>query len=271
MFKYIKKYNIVYYFIGLLPAMIYLGVAYVNEGINAFMSLWTWVSVLLIVIACSFVAARILNREAEQDARKILYYYYEKCDPYGFLEQGQEMVKKIKVPFNEWGSLFMGAYSLASFDVGDTDSARKAIEKIRTSALATKRPIESAHMCLNMHAPIKAVYGIDLALQCLLEAQTKVNESSNRDFFKEELLLIEQERKYDIAEKMQDDEEIIKLYSEVYQNEKFFMRMRVKAAYIMADAYARLEQPFKERECLEFVAQHGNKLPMVAQAKARLQ
>lgn len=164
----------------------------------------------------------------------------------------------------------MCAYGLAYIEVGNKERAVEVVESMRDSAQFAKRPAEAAHILLNMHAPIKELYGTDLALSCLTEAEKKLVTAKNKVDFSEEKEYIDQERMVDIADKFSDDSEIIRLYSTVFDNKRIFKRTRVMAAYYIACAYRRMEEYAQEKHYLEFVVENGNKLLVVEYAQARI-
>lgn len=269
MLKYLRKYYILYYLISIIPALIYLAVAYFSQGMNAFLSLWTWGTVILLVVACAFFAGRVLNRVAVEEIRKMIYLFYQKCDPEGFIAKSSEVVGRIKAPFDEWASMLMGAYSLANIDVGNTEAAKVTVEGMRVSAKAAKGK-SVARICLNMHAAIKALYGPDLALKCLGEAKWSLRSLEMDQDIIEEFQMIDQEQELDIAEKLQDDSKIIEINTKVFNNEKLLLRIRVLAAYQIALAYDRLGNEEQARHFYGYVLENGNKLGVVARANDRL-
>lgn len=270
MLRYVRKYFILYYAVALVPAVIYLATVFFSVGIEGFGSGWTWVATGILVVACTLVASRVMNRAAASEVKSIMQIFYQRCEPYLFLNRGSGIASRIKAPYNEWGSLFMSAYALALIDIGQKEEAQKAIEDMRISAQATQKPLEAAHICLNMHAPIKELYETNLALQCLVEAESLLERCPHNADYDEAKEYINHERTFDIAEQYADDQEIIKLYGELRANEKLFKRMRVQAAYVMAEAYGRLRERALEKESLEYVVQNGKNLSVVAKAQARL-
>lgn len=270
MLRYVRKYHILYYLLSVTPALVYTAMVFFTVGPSGFLSVWTWVATLALVVACSIVASRLMNRAADTEVKQVMKIFYEKCDPQLFLTNGREIASRIKVPFSEWGSLFMSAYGLAYADMGERDKAREVIEAMRVSAQANNRPSAAAHICLNMHAPIKVLYGADLALQCLGEAEGLLMQGENTGSFAGAKEYIIQERNFDIAEKLNDDDEIIRLYGEIQTNDRLFKRTRVMAAHFIAKAWRRKGDTAKEREMLEFVIEQGNKLPIVNEARNRL-
>lgn len=270
MLRYVRKYSILYYAVALLPALIYLATVFFSVGFDGFVSLWTWVATGILVVSCTWFASRVMNRAAASEVKSVMQLFYQRCEPYLFLNRGSEIAARIKAPYNEWGSLFMSAYALALADIGQKEEAQKAIEDMRISAQAAQKPLEAARICLNMHAPIKELYGTNLALQCLVEAESLLERSPHNADYEEAKEYINRERTFDIAEQYADDQEIIKLYGEVRRNEKLFKRMRVQAAFIMAEAYGRLSERALEKESLEFVIENGKNLSLVPKAQARL-
>ena len=269
MLKYLRKYYILYYLVSILPALIYLAVAYFSQGIDALLSWWTWGATVVLIVACAFFAGRVLNRVAVEESRRLIYLFYQKCDPESFLAKSSEVVGRIKAPFNEWASMLMGAYSLASIDVGNTEEAKKVVEGMRLSAKAAKGE-SVARICLNMHASIKELYGPDLALKCLGEAMWNLRSLGTDHNTIEEFQMIDQEQELDIAEKLQDDMVIIELNTKIFNNERLLLRIRVLAAYQIALAHDRLGNIEQALHFYKYVFEHGNKLRVVLNAHDRL-
>lgn len=267
MLKYLRKYSLLYYLVALVPALIYLMVSYVSGGVGAFFSLRTWIAVVALIVICSFFAGRVFNRLAIEETQKMIYLFYQECDPESFLSNSSDIVKHIRAPFDEWASMLMGAYALANIDVDNTEAATKAVEDMRVSAQAAKKGQSMARICLNMHAAINALYGPDLALKCLHEAQHQLQTLGSKEDPTEEIQMINQHQALYIAEKLHDYQEVIKLNLEIYQNDRLLSRIRVLAAYQIALAYGRLGNTDQELRFLEYVVEHGNKLAVVEKAR----
>lgn len=270
MLQYVRKYFLLYYAVAFIPALIYLASMFFSSGVQGLMSAWTWITTVLIVVACTIISSRVMNRAAGTEVKQLMRIFVENCDPYNFIEKGSDIAARIKTPFNEWGSLFMSAYSLAYIDIGEATRAQEIVDNMRISAQASRKPLEVAHICLNMHAPIKLLYGPELALQCLYEAETDLGIGLGEGSYQEVKTYIDQERSFDIAENLVDNDEIIRLYKPIVSNEKLFTRTRVLAAMRIADAYQRLDNDEHEKKFLEFVIEHGNKLSAVSKAQARI-
>jgi hypothetical protein len=271
MLQYVRKYFLIYYVAVLIPIVGYFGFVYFTMGPSGFANLWTWLAAVGIGVAASLATSRIMNKAAGAEFKRKMKLFYNDCDARLFLSEGAAIASRIKTPFNEWGSLYLCAYSLAYIDIGEREEARKIVDAMRESAQHARKPVEAAHICLNMHAPIKLLYGTEFALQCLTEAEGILADGASGADYEDAKSYIDQERKIDIAENFNDYEEIISLYSTIYKNERVYRRTRVMAARKIAECYRHMGNPISEKEYLEFVVAHGNKLSVVEEARIRLE
>ncbi|MCL1796810.1 MAG: hypothetical protein FWG24_00590 [Eggerthellaceae bacterium] len=265
-----RKYLLLYYVLSLLPAAIFLVGSFINAGGLSFMSAWTLLIVLLLVAAASLSSARILNNKAAKYFKQLLLLLNRECDPHRLLEEGRDLASRIKAPFNEWGSLFMGSWALAYLEIGNRARAKEVLDSMRQSAQASKRPREAGNICLNMHEPIKRLYGVDLALRCLAEAESFVHRVPLNPEFADSIKYIAEERALDLAERDEDDTVLLVVTNDILQSNRSCTRLQVQAAFSKAGAYRRLGDKESERRWLGFVIENGNRLQVVEEARARL-
>jgi len=270
MLQYVRKYLLLYYVIALAPTIAFLIVCYVLVGQQVVASIMAWLGAVALLVASTLFASRMMNRAAGKYLKGLLRILNEECDPVQFLKQGGSVALKIKSPFNEWGSLFNSACALAYIDIGERDVARCIVESMRVSAKAAKKPVESGHICLNMHDPVKLLYGIDLAISCLDEAQGLVSQDPADIDFSYCMRFIESERALDIAERDGDVDSLIALTAEIIQNQHIFMRVRVYAASLRAEAFRKLGDGESEKHWLSFIVDYGNRMQAVDYARSRL-
>ncbi|MCL1798503.1 MAG: hypothetical protein FWG23_02005 [Eggerthellaceae bacterium] len=270
MLQYIRKYLVLYYACAVTPALLFFAASAFGPGATSPLSPFVLVVTLVTLATSSVAASHLFNNKAGKRFRELLLILNDECDPVRFLDEGRTVAKGIKAPFNDWGSLFNASYAAAHIEVGDTGRAREVIDSMRISAEAAKKPVVAGRICLNMHEPIKLLYGHDFSIRCLDEAESLIRQAPEDPEFEHCIGFIQGERSLDVAERDGDTDALLALTDDILQNKRVYARAKVRAAFSKAEAYRKLGDREGERQWLAYVAENGNHLQAAATARARL-
>lgn len=269
MLPYVKNYLIRTYLLIIAVPVAFIVIMSLATGSFVLAQPWGIGSTVGLTILATIAVARPMITAATNEAEQLVSLYDEQCDPPAFIEQGAAIAGRIVPPYDDWGAWYTSAFALAFADVGKTEYATRLVEGMRTSALAAKKPGARAGICLHMEPPIKRLLGIDLALEALSEAERNL-EGSTDPVDADRLKFIAWERSLLTAERDGDDEKLVELLSHVSSTPSYPQRKRVEAAWEESQAQRRLGDAARERECLDYVIENGNKLSCVASARERL-
>lgn len=269
MLPYFKKYLIAAYALSVLIPVASLAAFSVVMGGNVVKTLPGLFSSLMLFVACLYALPRIMGQQADRKADAIVSLYNDACDPPAFLEQAAVPAGAVKAPYTEAGSWFLSFYALALADEGRAEEAARIGENMRASAAQTQDPKVRAALFVNMEPVVLRLLGAQVALGVVEEAERLLagamdEESAQRRNF------LAWERSVLGARLDGDDDVLAEKFEHVRSQAAYPLRMRVLAAADEAEVRRRQGDAARERECLRFVAEHGNRLPAAAAAQARL-
>ena len=158
---------------------------------------------------------------------------------------------------------------MALLDIGRRAEALELADALRQAAEQAPTPHERASMLVNMEPFVERLFGSPIALpllacaQELMDTDPVANDAGRRGY-------VEWERSMLQFQAAGNYGRLAELLREVRMRESCSMRFRVTCALRESVAHRALGDVSRERECLEFVVEHGNLLPMVSSARQRL-
>lgn len=228
----------------------------------------------LVLLFALFVAGlllgyRIFGNKADKTAEMHLDRYNDDCDPEALVNGGAEIAGAIAFPCIPAGAWYMGYYAQALLDMGRVEEAREIEEGIASSVPAVKKDAMKVGIIVNLLPLKEKIHGTEAAIQLVDEGLAICSQSTGavtqeEEFLKSQKTILEARMSGDARKVSQLDEKI-------RSNAQYPMRIRVEYAWDAASAEYKLGNASEEKTALEFVADHGNKLALVAKAKARLE
>ncbi|RDB62290.1 hypothetical protein C1878_08165 [Gordonibacter sp. 28C] len=269
MLPYFKKYLFAAYALSVLIPVASLAAFSVVMGGNVVKTLPGLFSSLMLFVACLYAMPRIMGQMADRKADALVSLYNDACDPPAFLEQAEKPAGAVKTPYTEAGSWFLSFYALALADEDRAEEAARIGESMRLSAVQAQDPKVRAALLVNMEPVVLRLLGAQAALGAVEEAERLLagaqdaESAQRRNFLAWERGVLE-------ARLAGDDGALAEKLAHVRPQAAYPLRMRVLAAADEAAVHRRRGDVAQERECLRFVAEHGNRLPAVAAAQERL-
>ena len=258
MLRYFKKYVWAAYALSVLIPAASLAAFSLVMGGNVVKTLPGLFSSLMLFFACLYVMPRLMGQLADRKAEQLVSLYNDGCDPDAFRAQAAAPARAIGEPYTEAGSWFLSFYALALADGGQIEEAARIGEGLRKSAAQAQDERERAALLVNMEPVVQRLLGARPALgaveeaERLLEGDSSPETSQRRNFLAWERGVL--------APKL----------AHVRETDGYPLRMRVLAAADEAAVRRRQGDGARERECLRFVVENGNRLPAVPEARARL-
>ena len=225
----------------------------------------------LVLGTADLIALRMASRKADADVTAMVDLYDIGCDPKAFTDEAVSVVANVEVPNTEPGSWLVANYALALADQGRLEDAAAYGKSMNDCAdvLADGHPEIASTIYVNMEPLVLRLFGaqqafgiMDRAMECMSRVSDPSAEDKRR-FIQWESDLLQAMVSGDIPQLLQK-------HSHVRMGVLFPMRMRVLNAHAESVIHRNLGDFNSERICLEFVVANGNKLPVVASARARL-
>lgn len=269
MLPYFKKYSIIACIIGVAPALVVSTIYPMMTGVIMASSI-SGLLLLLAIFAVSMVLGfNIMERRAEAETNKLLALYNDQCDPQALIAQGAQVAASVTYPCREAGAWFMSYYAQALLDAGETDQAKVVAHGIRQSMELAKKPALKAGILVNLVPLADKLEGTEAALELTGQGLELVRADAGPVADERRAFLESQEKIMRVRE-AGDASAAAKLDAGIRESSAYPMRIRVEAAWAEARACYKLGDVAGERTALGFVADHGNKLALVPQAKQRL-
>ena len=252
MLRYFKKYVWAAYALSVLIPAASLAAFSVVMGGNVVKTLPGLFSSLMLFFACLYVMPRLMGQLADRKAEQLVSLYNDGCDPDAFRAQAAAPARAIGEPYTEAGSWFLSFYALALADGGQAEGEG-----------------ERAALLVNMEPVVQRLLGERPALGAVEEAERLLEGDASAEAVQRRKFLA-WERGVLEARLSGDDGLLASKLAHVRETDGYPLRMRVLAAADEAAACRRQGDGARERECLRFVVEHGNRLPAVPAARARL-
>lgn len=271
MLQYMRKYRLAAYaLIGAL-SIVLLVIATLIMGQNTLGTPWGWVIVFGAFIVSNLLVSYVMGRVAEKNTQKLTDIFDKDCDPRMLIEQGHDLAQQVlkRVPFNEWGTWYLSAYSSALIDQRRTEEAGRYVVEMTRSIQLTQNPLQRFGLLINAYTPIKELYGLETAedfltmAEALVSGDPRIAKHEGAGFVRWARLMLD-------AEKTGDEESLLDLYGKIVMDDNQSPRMRVWAACKASFVYEYQGDELGERGMLRFVIERGNTMGCVEDAKLRL-
>lgn len=269
MIAYFKKYTIYVCIIAVALPVIVSSLWPLVTGQLMAASIGGLIGMFALFIVGLLVGYGIFERKAESVVDGYLARYNDDCDPQALIEEGAWLAEAIAFPCNQMGSWFMGYYAQALLDAGQPDRAREIAEGLTTSMHAAKTPAMRAGILVNLLPLAEKLESPQDALGLLNQGLQWCDEDDERKVAPLREFLLSQKKVLD-ARAGGDQRALAQLSRSIASSDAYPMRIRVEYAWDEASAQYKLGDTAAEKEALQFVAQHGNKLALAAKAKERL-
>lgn len=228
---------------------------------------------LLISLAVFFatlaISGRIFNNKATEETERLFALYNDRCDPEAFVNEAADLARAARETRGELSSWVMSYYAQALLDVGKPDAARAILSEQVQSVDALKKTSDQAAVVVNMvplamklEEPPVVMALIDHGIELLADAADYAS-TERRTYLQGQREIME-------ARLAGDNERLVGLYERIRTSAAGPLRVRVERAWDEAQIHFRTGDAACERTCLAFVVEKGNKLALVAPARARL-
>lgn len=216
-----------------------------------------------------FIGVRVMGRKADQLVDGYIALYDEGCDPKAFVEASRDVAEAVSVPFTPSGAWFIGYYAQAMLDLGFTDRAEKLRDMMFESIAKSKKISDQVSVIVDLvplmtklKGPADTLPVVEKGIE-LIGASSDAESVIQRDYLTGQAHILR-------ARVEGEDESLIALYHDFVLREIVPLRVRVEYAWEEARVHFDAGDAARERECLKFVVEHGNKLALVEPARARL-
>ena len=278
MLAYFPSYKITARLISFLSPLVIFFLVFLITGYNVLTSgIIGGVAYLVLMLVLLYVTGVICARRADKKSDALVALYNQQCDPGAFVEQGARVGKTAweDVKINgttDVAAWFLSPFALACLDAdaehGEADAEmmeREMLENIPEDAPA----IDRAGILSYIEPLTLRLHGIDAALKMCCEA-ANILERENTDDAKNKMRYLQFEIPYLETLKRGNASEMLQKYEEVWQSSSVARRMRVLNAEAAAGIYGVAGERNKQVQALQFVTDHGNRLPSVTNAKRML-
>ncbi len=228
---------------------------------------------LLISLAVFFatlaITGRIFNNKATEETERLFALYNDRCDPEAFVNEAADLARAARETRGELSSWVMSYYAQALLDVGKPDAARAILSEQVQSVDALKKTSDQAAVVVNMvplamklEEPPVVMALIDHGIELIGDAEDFAS-TERRTYLQGQRAIVE-------ARLAGDATQLVELYERIRTSTTGPVRVRVERAWDEAQLYFRAGDVERERTCLQFVADKGNKLALVKPARERL-
>lgn len=228
---------------------------------------------LLISLALFFgtlaVAGRIFNNKATEETERLFALYNDRCDPEAFVNEAADLARTAREARGELSSWVMSYYAQALLDVGKPEAAR-AIEAEQVGSVdALKKTADQAAVVVNM-VPLAMKLDEPPVVMALIDHGIELIGDAEDFASTERRTYLQGQREIMEARLAGDNERLVGLYERIRTSAAGPLRVRVERAWDEAQLHFRAGDVERERACLQFVADKGNKLALVKPARERL-
>lgn len=228
---------------------------------------------LLISLAVFFatlaITGRIFNNKATEETERLFALYNDRCDPEAFVNEAADLARAARETRGELSSWVMSYYAQALLDVGKPDAARAILSEQVQSVDALKKTSDQAAVVVNMvplamklEEPPVVMALIDHGIKLIGDAEDFAS-TERRTYLQGQRAIVE-------ARLAGDATQLVELYERIRTSTAGPVRVRVERAWDEAQLHFRAGDVERERACLQFVADKGNKLALVKPARERL-
>ncbi|WP_165055992.1 MULTISPECIES: hypothetical protein [unclassified Adlercreutzia] len=227
--------------------------------------------ITLLVLFFGTMAAmqRVMGMKAQVETERLFALYNEQCDPDALIDQGAPVAALVEPQCGELPSWFMSYYAQALLDAGQVERAQ-AVKATQLGGVASlKKPEARAAVVVNM-VPLALKLDEPVDALGLIEQGEGLLEGLADDASAQRRAYLASQRELVSARCAEDPQGLLDLCEQVRANAEHPLRLRVERAWDEAQACYRLGDAARERACLEFVVEHGNKLALVTPARTRL-
>ena len=210
------------------------------------------------------------NKKISVSVDELISLYDDSCDPQAFVVSGQALADTLSVPYDHRSSWFMSYFAQALLDLGEVQRAQRIEQNMYDSIRQSESVEVQVQIIVNLVPLITKVLGpadavpvIQKGLE-LLESQEGMADAPQYEAYLRSQLTIAS------ATVNADNEMLIGYYSASRNNPAIPLRIRVEQAWEEAKIRYRTQDEQLEKECLEFVVEHGCNLALAKPAKERL-
>ena len=269
MLPYFKKYTIICCAVAVVAAVVVSTIWPLATGQIMAASLPGLLLLIAVFFGALFISLRIMGTRADAETERLFSLYNDQCDPAAFVEQGADLAQACGQQATEMSSWYMSYYAQALLDEGDGARARdimvhqlEGVDKLKADAQKAAVVVNMVPLSCKLDSGEESLGLIDRGLE-LLGGGQDMPSSQRRMYLKGQRDLV-------VARTEADSAHLLELCAAVRESDEQPMRLRVERAWDEARACYRTGDAARERECLRFVVDHGNKLALVKPARARL-
>lgn len=222
--------------------------------------LCTWVALIYcLMLVCD-------NIFALRQKHKALKSLLVSCNPFLFLKLTKKyLVSDLRIENRESTMILVGR-ALSLNEICRKDQALETMQLIEAyRALSLSEELRN-ELSLYLVLLKFELQGPEMSLQYLKNVDMEQGCST----FEEQSEALSEWRLFLGAVLNEDHEIVISSCDKVFRNSTNNMFLRVKAAYCLASSYYGTGNVAAEKECLEFVLEHGGKLGMIAEAEKNI-
>ena len=278
MLNYFPSYKIVARLISFLAPLAVFFIIFLISGFNVLEAPGLGaVAYLVLMFLLLFITGGIYAKKADRKSDELLALYNQQCDPEAFVRQGARVGKIIWEDVKFSGTKEMCAWYLAPFalacldcDVAHGEEDAQMMEReLLDGVSADAQPDLRASVLMHTEPLTLRLHGVEAALSSAKEAAS-IFGSSNAPDAADKLNYLKFEISYLEALIAGHADQMLEKFESVWQNTAAQRRMRVLNAEAAANLYEAAGNKDKQIQALQFVVDHGNKLPSVQNAKNKL-
>ena len=226
---------------------------------------------LALLIFGPILSFNFFNRRASAEFDRIMNLYNEDCDPQAFVDEGALIVQNAQSPYNPFEAWFLSFYALALLDVGRAEEAAQIGKNMQDFAESAENNEEKASYLVNIIPLVLRLFGPAAGLSVIDRALEIVQNNPAPNSAEQEGYLISQKRMVEAVEN-HDAAYLLERCEAIRTNASGNQQMRVRV--LEAEQEAQLREITGDavgaRECWQFVADNGNRLPSVEEARRHL-
>lgn len=269
MLPYFKKYTIICCAVAVIASVVVSTIWPLATGQIMAASLPGLLLLIAVFFGTLLISYRFFSARADAETERLFALYNDQCDPAAFVEQGSAVAQVAEQQATEMSSWYMSYYAQALLDLGEAGRARdimtrqlEGVEKVKGQAQKAAIVVNMVPLACKLDAGEDALRLIDQGLELIGEAQDMPS-TQRRIYLQSQHELVS-------ARAEADPTHLVGLCAAVRMSDEQPMRLRVERAWDEARVRYRSGDVARERECLQFIVQHGNKLALVKPAQTRL-
>ena len=275
MLAYFKNYRAMCYAISFGVPIVIIGVLWLAFGINLMSGIYGGITFLVCMLLLLFITGRYFSSRAEREAEEALAQYNEKCDPEAFRAQGKQAAAAIYGECyargtTELGAWFLAPFALACIDTGATEDAQM-MEQMMLEHIPEGTPNAArAGILINIEPLTLRLHGANDALTLAREAQELLvgNES---DEVKDKIAFLNFEISLLNSLANGDTDKLRSLFEGVVVASSTPQRIRVLDYDALGGILEGQGDIEGARRAYQFVIDNGNKLPVVNEARVKIE